>query len=97
MADVKESKPRPLIVFVGGNLVITFRILLTPGGSAGASVSLGGLGGRRGVPASMDPAQAAGSGQEAAGRMFVFDLNPANTSKMEVIKKKDLNEPPELG
>lgn len=47
-ADVKEGKLRPLIVFVGGNLVIAFWLLLTPSSCAGAAVSLGGLGGRRG-------------------------------------------------
>lgn len=46
-ADVKESKPRALIVFVGGNLVIAFWILLTPSDCAGAGASLGGLRDRR--------------------------------------------------
>lgn len=87
-ADVKESKPRPLIVFVGGNLVIAFQILLTPSVCVGAGASLGGLGGRREGPASVGPAQAAGPGWEAPSGVFGFGLNPVNPSKMESVKEK---------
>lgn len=76
---------------------MAFRILLTPSGSAGTGTSLGGLGGRGGSPASVDPAQAAGPGWEAASRMLGFGLNPVNPRKIEAIKEKYINEPPELG
>ena len=78
-ADVKESKPRPLIVFVGGNLVIAFRIQLMPSGCAGAGASLRGLGGRRGWSGRHEPSP--GCRARPGGLWGALQMEKAGTPK----------------
>lgn len=90
MADVKESKLRSLIVFVGGNLVIAFGFsslhaavwgLEEPARSWGQEVLSG-----------MDQT---GPDQEEGAGVFGFSVNLVKTSKIKAIKEK--NEPSGLG
>lgn len=93
MADVKDSKLRTLIVFVGSNLVTAFgfssrqaaaRGLEEPARSWGKRLCLGWT--------------RQGQTRKKVVECLAFILNPVKPSKIKAKKeKKDLNEPSGLG